>query len=206
MYYFIRIFLIWLLCLLSVFLHESGHAAGYRISGGKAGWKVIAGSGPKMISTPQFIFRLIPVGGYFVPGEEPKTKKEKIAMLAGGPVVSLLLTVLFAIIRFCMMRFVQPESIPCEILLPVSSFLLAERDIKSNLFPIYRRPVSQLSDAFRNPSWCVNRAGETNPGCCLRARSQMGTEWRGDDYERVPLLRYSASFACASVCACSAAF
>ena len=40
MYNFVRIILIWLFCLLSVLLHELGHALGYRISGGKAGWKV----------------------------------------------------------------------------------------------------------------------------------------------------------------------
>ncbi len=34
---FARIILIWLLCLLSVLLHELGHALGYRLSGGKAG-------------------------------------------------------------------------------------------------------------------------------------------------------------------------
>ena len=55
MYYFVRILLIWLLCLLSVFLHELGHALGYRISTGKAKWKIIAGSGPKMTGTSKFI-------------------------------------------------------------------------------------------------------------------------------------------------------
>ena len=51
--YFARIILIWLLCLLSVLLHELGHALGYRLSGGKAGWKVIAGT--------QFLFTAVPV-------------------------------------------------------------------------------------------------------------------------------------------------
>ena len=71
MYYFVRILLTWLLCLLSVLLHELGHALGYRISTGKAKWKVIAGSGPRMIGTSKYIFCLIPAGGYFIPGEEP---------------------------------------------------------------------------------------------------------------------------------------
>lgn len=125
MYYCIRILLIWFLCLLSILLHELGHAAGHRLSGGNAEWKVIAGSGPKMISISKCTFRLIPVGGlYIVPGEETKSNKEKIIMFAGGPFVSLLLTILFGIICFCIFRFIQPESSLCEILLPVSRFLL----------------------------------------------------------------------------------
>lgn len=123
MVYFVRILLIWLLCLISVLLHELGHALGYRISGGKAGWKVIAGSGPEIIGTSKFVFRLIPVGGYFVPEEDTKTNKEKIIMLAGGPFVSLLQAVLYWAICFCVFRFVQPESSLCEILLPTSKFL-----------------------------------------------------------------------------------
>ena len=121
---FVRIVLIWLLCLLSVLLHELGHAAGYRISGGKAGWKVIVGSGPKLISTSKYVFRLFPAGGYFVPEEETKTNKEKIIMFAGGPFVSLLQAVLYWGICFCVFTFVQPESSLREILLPASRFLV----------------------------------------------------------------------------------
>ena len=120
----IRILLTWLLCLLSVLLHESGHAIGYRVSGGKAEWKIIAGSGPKIIGTPKITFLLIPVGGYFIPEEEPETKKAKIMTYAGGPVVSLLQAVLYGILCFCFVRFIQLESRLYEILFPVSSFLL----------------------------------------------------------------------------------
>ena len=124
MYYFVRILLIWLLCHLSVLLHELGHAAGHRISAGKTEWKVSVGSGPRLISVSRFTFRLIPAGGYYLPGKEPKTDKEKIFMLAGGPFVSLLQAVLYGIIHFCILRFMQPESSLCGILLPVSAFLL----------------------------------------------------------------------------------
>ena len=60
MYYLVRALLIWLLCLLSVFFHELGHALGYRISPRKAGWKVIAGSGPKIISTSKYKYTITP--------------------------------------------------------------------------------------------------------------------------------------------------
>ena len=83
-YFFVRIILIWLLCLLSVLLHELGHALGYRISGGKAGWKVIVGSGPRMIGKSKYIFCLIPAGGYFIPEEEQETNQAKILCMQAG--------------------------------------------------------------------------------------------------------------------------
>ena len=124
MYHFVRILLIWFLCLISVLFHELGHALGYRISGGKAGWRVIAGSGPEIIETSKYIFCLIPAGGYFLPEEETRTNKEKLMMLAGGPVVSLLQAVLYWAVCFCIFNFVQPESSLWEILFPTSKFLV----------------------------------------------------------------------------------
>ena len=124
MYSLARILLIWLLCLLSVFLHELGHALGYRISTGKAKWKVIAGSGPRMFGTSRYIFCLIPVGGYFIPDEEEGTKKAKMITLAGGPCVSLIQAILYGILRFCIPEFVQSGSGLYEVLLSVSAFLL----------------------------------------------------------------------------------
>ena len=124
MYHFVRILLIWFLCLISVLFHELGHALGYRISGGKAGWRVIAGSGPEIIETSKYIFCLIPAGGYFLPEEETKTNKEKLMMLAGGPVVSLLQAVLYWAVCFYIFSFVQPESSLWEILFPTSKFLV----------------------------------------------------------------------------------
>ena len=124
MFYFVRILLTWLLCLLSVLLHELGHALGYWISTGKTGWKVIVGSGPEMTGTSKYTFCFIPAGGYFIPEEEVKTDKGKLLMLAGGPAVSLLQAVLYGVIRFCIFRFIPAESSLSGILLPVSAFLL----------------------------------------------------------------------------------
>ena len=124
MYDIVRILLIWLLCLLSVLLHELGHALGCRIAGGKAAWKIRAGSGPVFLSTAKFAFCLLPVGGYFDPREELRTKKGKLATLAGGPLVSLLLAVLFFACCFCFAGFMDPESTLYEVLFPVSRFLM----------------------------------------------------------------------------------
>ena len=124
MVYFASILLIWYFCLLSVLLHELGHALGYRISGGKAEWKIRAGSGPEILSTAKFTFCLLPVGGYFDPREEPGTKKAKLVTLAGGPVMSLLLTALFCACHFCFARRMDPDSALYEVLFQVSRFLM----------------------------------------------------------------------------------
>ena len=124
MYDVVRILIIWLFCSLSVLLHELGHALGYRISGGKAEWEIRAGSGPEILSTSKFIFCLLPVGGYFNPREDPGTRKEKLAMLIGGPIVNLLLAALFCACLFCFAWFMNPESVLYEVLFPVSRFLV----------------------------------------------------------------------------------
>ena len=124
MYDVVRILLIWLLCFQSVLLHELGHALGYRITGGKAKWKIRAGSGPEIISTAKFAFCFLPVGGYFDPREELRTKNAKLATLAGGPVISLLLTALFCVCCYCFAILMGPESVLYEVLFPVSRFLL----------------------------------------------------------------------------------
>ncbi len=122
--YAARILLIWLLCLLSVFLHESGHALGCRIAAGKMDWKILVGSGPRILNTAKYAFFLIPAGGYFVPKEELTTKKAKVVMLAGGPLFSLLLTALFfSICRFSFFGLIDPESALYDVLFPVSGFL-----------------------------------------------------------------------------------
>ena len=119
-----RILLIWLLCFLSVLLHELGHALGCRIAGGKTEWKIRAGSGPVILNTAKFAFCLFPVGGYFDPREEPGTRKAKLVMLAGGPIVTLLLAALFCACCFCFAGLMNTGGVPDEVLFPVSRFLM----------------------------------------------------------------------------------
>ena len=124
MYNVVKILLIWLLCFLSVLLHELGHALGYRMTEGKAEWRIRTGSGPEIFSTEKLTFCLLPMGGYFDPREKLSTRKAKLATLAGGPLVSLLLTALFCTGCFCLARFMNTESVLYEVLFPVSRFLM----------------------------------------------------------------------------------
>ncbi len=124
MYDVVRILLIWLLCSLSVLLHELGHALGYRIAGEKAEWKIRAGSGPEILNTAKFTFCLLPVGGYFDPREGLKTKKAKLWTLAGGPLVTLLLAALFYACCLCFFGFLPQGNALYEVLFPVSRFLV----------------------------------------------------------------------------------
>ena len=124
MYDVVRILLIWLLCFLSVLLHELGHALGYRITGGKAEWEIRAGSGPEILSTAKFTFCLIPMGGYYDPREEPGTRKLKLSTLAGGPLITLLLATLFCACHICAAGLMDPENALYDILFPVSRFVM----------------------------------------------------------------------------------
>ena len=143
MYYVARIMLIWFLCLLSVFLHESGHALGCRITAGKMDWKILVGSGPRILSiAKKYTFFLIPAGGYFAPEEELRTKKAKVTMLAGGPLFSLLLSVLFfCICRFSIFGLTDPESELYRVLFPVFSFLFYFNLFKFNELSTVRKAI-----------------------------------------------------------------
>lgn len=111
---------IWLLCWLSVFLHEAGHWLGCRISGGKAKGKITVGSGFALIDARRFCLRILPVGGSFDfdNNMDKMPKAHALFMFAGGPLISLLLTVLFAVLRFGV--FGASDDVP----LRVTSFML----------------------------------------------------------------------------------
>lgn len=106
MRYVVTAILIWLFFFLTVLLHELGHAAGFRIGGGKGDWRVTVGSGPVILNAARIKICLFPIGGYFLPADknEPETKRGRLLMLAGGPAVSLLLAVLFFVLSALLRR------------------------------------------------------------------------------------------------------
>ena len=118
--------LLWLMCWLSVMLHELGHAIGFRLGSGKGPWRVFVGSGPKLLKVGRLTLLLFPFGGYFIPDDEaePKTKTGKLLMLAGGPLLSLTLAVLFGVLRFSLFMPDPSRGMMYGMLVYMSAFLL----------------------------------------------------------------------------------
>ena len=93
--------IMWMLVFLSVFLHEAGHALGYRIVTGDRDWHIRVGSGKKLLNTRKLTVKLLPFDGCFMPSGKnmTDTAAKRIAMLSGGPAVSLILTAALLAVR-----------------------------------------------------------------------------------------------------------
>ena len=93
---------IWALFFLSAFLHELGHAIAYRIATGGRDGHIRVGSGQFLLNTKRLTVKLLPYDGCFTPPEESRidTAAKRIATLAGGPAVSLILVVLLLVLKF----------------------------------------------------------------------------------------------------------
>lgn len=118
--------LLWLMSWLSVMLHELGHAMGFGVGNGKGPWRILVGSGPELLQIGRLTLRIFPFGGYFIPDDdkEPKTKQGKLLMLAGGPLTSLMLTVLFGVLRFAIFTPDLSKGMLYGMLVYLSAFML----------------------------------------------------------------------------------
>ena len=92
----------WVLSFFSLFVHEIGHAIGYMIATGNGKWHVRVGWGKCLLNTKGLTINLIPLDGFFKPLEEGKvdTMPKMIAMLLGGPIASLVLVIVLAVLKF----------------------------------------------------------------------------------------------------------
>ena len=92
----------WVLSFFSLFVHEIGHAIGYMIATGNGKWHVRVGWGKHLINTKGLTINLIPLDGFFKPLEKGKvdTMPKMIAMLLGGPIASLVLVIVLAVLKF----------------------------------------------------------------------------------------------------------
>lgn len=83
------------------FLHELGHAMGYQLATGDKEWRIVLGTRKKLFQTKRITVKWIPFSGYMYDPVESKadTRAKRIAMYSGGPLVSLLFTILFFILR-----------------------------------------------------------------------------------------------------------
>ncbi len=92
---------LWVLSFLSTFLHEVGHALGYMIVTGDRHWHIRVGSGKKLLNTKRLTVKLFPFDGCFMPPEKNKidTTAKLIAILSGGPAVSLILVAVLLLVK-----------------------------------------------------------------------------------------------------------
>lgn len=92
---------LWVLFFLSTLLHEVGHALGYMIATGDRHWHIRVGSGKKLLNTKRLTVKLLPFDGCFMPSEKNKidTTAKRIAILSGGPAVSLILVVVLLLVK-----------------------------------------------------------------------------------------------------------
>lgn len=78
--------------LISVLLHEIGHALAYTLATGDRNWYIQVGQGKTILDTKVLTINLIAVDGFFSPEKDKAESKAQLVMtLLGGPIVSLLL-------------------------------------------------------------------------------------------------------------------
>ena len=92
---------LWVLLFLSTFLHELGHALGYMLAAGGRRWHIRVGWGRTLLDTKRLTVGLLPFDGFFSPPEEAgiDTTAKLVAVLSGGPAVSLILVISLLLVR-----------------------------------------------------------------------------------------------------------
>lgn len=103
---FIRVIVLvliaWIVFSLIMVIHETGHLIGYMLctKNKSANWHIVVGRGKQLLRIKRLTICLIPFAGFFQLAEPDAhvTKKTALITLAGGPIASLLMTiVLFAL-------------------------------------------------------------------------------------------------------------
>ena len=91
----------WVLTLISVLLHEFGHALGYMLATGDRNWHIEVGQGKKILNTKVLTVNMIVVDGFFAPAENKiETNAQLVMTLSGGPIMSLLLVAGLLVLKF----------------------------------------------------------------------------------------------------------
>ena len=83
-------------------VHEIGHALGYMLATGDRHWHIRVGSGKKLQKNRRLTVYLFPVNGWFTLLKVNKidTTAKLIAMVSGGPAVSLILVAVLLTVKF----------------------------------------------------------------------------------------------------------
>ncbi len=95
------IIIVWLIGYISVLIHETGHAIGFMCAIKSRDWRITIGSGRKILESKRFTVNLLPFGGLFELGYngQMSIKRNKLCMLAGGPLATLLLLIPLILLR-----------------------------------------------------------------------------------------------------------
>ena len=91
----------WVVTLLSVLLHELGHALGYMLATGDRHWHIEIGQGKKILKTKALTINMFVIDGFFTPDEDKTTSRaQQVMTISGGPVVSLLIIIGLLVLKF----------------------------------------------------------------------------------------------------------
>ena len=96
----------YLITMVSILIHETGHLAGYKITTKRNDWIIKVGIRKMLFGTKRLQFRILPLSGDFLIKTPLKKKKEKILMMAGGPLFTAI---------FMILLFVLQASIPKDV-------------------------------------------------------------------------------------------